>query len=450
MIKETNIILIGISLSNLLTIVPTFVYNILFNFGNEPTSLRRVERDAESWPIFLKAHLFISVAFHSISIWLTVYLAGFRYHFMKTLPLKHLSNKPNGNLSRSNYVIVALICFVNLILNVPIFCCSSINNDHLNETSPKITLDLDQDEMNTKLNRLIFKTMLFINAIVGKLLPCVLLTVFISLLIRIISKKKSNSNKIHQRHRLEIKSLNSIFVNPNVEQIQTDDKQNKKQSKIKTEIRNKYEISLLPNWSFNSILMNKRRNSTNSNRVFQQDNLEIKSFNSMLNIGQSECNQKEKELRLKIRNKENSLFPNLPASSFSFNYKVNTINLIKDLSKIEPVLYNSIEILSNNKGLKGSTSIKSSKPRKKHTTLVLTFACLLFLLSELPQFILLLLSLIKEEWFYENAYMLPLTGLIELFMVVSSSTNCLIYSQMSSSYRETLLMLFGLKKKSYL
>jgi hypothetical protein len=423
------------------------VYNILFNFGNEPTSLRQVERDAESWPIFLKAHLFISVAFHSISIWLTVYLAGFRYHFMKKLPLKHLKNKPNSNLSRSNYAMLAMICLVNLILNVPIFYCSSINNEHLNETSAKNSLDFDQDELNTKLNRLIFKTMLFLNAIVGKLIPCVLLTVFISLLIRIISRKKSNSNKIHQRRRLENKSLNSIF-NSNIEQIQIGGQQKRNEPKTKMEIRNKHdENSLLANWSFNSILSNNRRNSINSNKVFQQEKLEIKSFNSMLNIEQIEGNQSKKELRLEIRNKENSLFPNVSASSFSFNYRANTANSLKDLTKIEPVQYNSMEIISNNKGLKGS-SLKSSKPRKKHTTVVLTLACLLFLLSELPQFILLLLSLIKGEWFYDNVYML--TGLIELFMVISSATNCLIYSQMSSSYRETLIMLFGLKKKSYL
>ena len=402
----------------MLTILPTFTYNIIFNFGNEPKSLRSLEHDAEeSCPIFLKANLFISVAFHSISIWLTVYLAGFRYHFMKKLPLKHSKSKPDSNLSRSNYTILAMIFFVNLVLNAPIFCCSSINIEYLNKT---------------------------INAIVGELIPCVLLTVFISLLIRIIAKKKSSSNKIQQKRRLEIKSFNSIF-NYNIERIQIYGKQNKNELKMKMENRN----SLLPNWSFNSILLKNRRNSLNSNKIFLQDDLKIKSFNSMLNIEQIEGKENKKELKLEIRNKENSLFPNLSVSSFSFKTRINTKNSNQDVSKIKRTQYNSIEVISNYKGSK-DTNIKSHKPRTKHTTLVLTLACFLFLLAELPQFILLLLSLIKGEWFYDNVYMLPLAGLVELITVISSSINCLIYSQMSSSYRETLFILFGVKRKSYL
>jgi uncharacterized membrane protein len=121
-----------------------------------------------------------------------------------------------------------------------------------------------------------------------------------------------------------------------------------------------------------------------------------------------------------------------------------------DLDKIEPVPNrNVLELNIKSRKLVKTSNKKMYKPRTKHTSLILTMACFLFLLAELPQFILLFLSLIKDKSFYDNVYV-PLGGLIDLIIIVSSSTNCLIYCLMSSSYRETLFKLFGIKQKIYI
>jgi hypothetical protein len=88
--------------------------------------------------------------------------------------------------------------------------------------------------------------------------------------------------------------------------------------------------------------------------------------------------------------------------------------------------------------------IKSSR-KKEHlrTTSMLVVVCILFLISELPQSILMLFSLIFHEGkFYHNVY-LALGDLMDLLALVNNSINFLLYCTMSRAFRNTFYTLIA-------
>jgi hypothetical protein len=86
-----------------------------------------------------------------------------------------------------------------------------------------------------------------------------------------------------------------------------------------------------------------------------------------------------------------------------------------------------------------------SKKRKNNenlrTTLMLICVCVLFLLAEFPQCILIFLSIIMNEHFYNDVY-LPLGDLMDIIALVNNSINFIIYCSMSRSFRDTFYNLF--------
>ena len=75
------------------------------------------------------------------------------------------------------------------------------------------------------------------------------------------------------------------------------------------------------------------------------------------------------------------------------------------------------------------------------TTLMLIIVCVLFLLSEIIHSVLLLLSIVEGQSFYQNVYM-PLGDLLDMITFVTSSIDFVIYCLMSSTFRKTLCSLF--------
>lgn len=84
--SPTNLILTGLAFSDLFTMLSSLVFGIYFYIVHPHES---PERDTWAWTHFAMSHVMASVTFHSISIWLTVYLACFRY-FICTILLSLL------------------------------------------------------------------------------------------------------------------------------------------------------------------------------------------------------------------------------------------------------------------------------------------------------------------------------------------------------------------------
>ena len=70
------------------------------------------------------------------------------------------------------------------------------------------------------------------------------------------------------------------------------------------------------------------------------------------------------------------------------------------------------------------------------TTLMLTIVCILFLITEFPQSILIFFSLLMKDSFYKNVYM-PLGDLLDIIALINNSINFLLYCAMSRAFRNT-------------
>lgn len=160
------------------------------------------ERDTLFWIIYSLLNTCTSITFHSISIWLTVYLAFYRYislaksvaSISKTETSK-LKIKICDYLLLKNKILILFIILVCVAFCFPIYLFPTVrsfvhNNMTSNET--KIVYFVDQSELNVATNDLIFKLSFYSQAIFVKLIPCILLLVFISLLINDLYVIKKN------------------------------------------------------------------------------------------------------------------------------------------------------------------------------------------------------------------------------------------------------------------
>lgn len=76
MISPTNTILMAMAVSDLV-VIATYIPFVIHNFMRRSAPL--IDLFAYGWAVFTLLHAHISVVFHTISIWLTVLLAVWRY-----------------------------------------------------------------------------------------------------------------------------------------------------------------------------------------------------------------------------------------------------------------------------------------------------------------------------------------------------------------------------------
>jgi hypothetical protein len=349
--SPTNVILTGLAFSDLLTMcsyLPFAIYNnILYpephycSFNVKPNVNSLVAKNNFIWTNYLNFHVNFSITVHSISIWLTVYLAIFRFIFIATSTQVNLTQKSSWNrlisylrTYKSTMVMMSLIILFCILFCSPSYALFKIVELPLNEL---VSNSVDYTNMtiygqkerfnNTNDQDLLFKITLFTQAVCGKLIPCVILTTFTSLLIK--SLITINSNK---------KKLLTIFS---------------------------------------------KRNKASDNDVDEQF-IQTDTTKSRF----SPTNTRESRLS-----------------------KTNNENL--------------------------------------RTTLILVIVCSLFLITELPQSVLILLSLDltnkDESNFYNSVYM-PLGDLVDMIALFNNSINFVLYCTMSRAFRETFYSLFAIDR----
>lgn len=101
--SPTNLILSALAVSDLLTMMSSLPNSVYFYLLHDPNENESFERDTQFWIGYQMLHVIVSVTFHSISIWLTVYLAFFRYIFLLTAtPTGKANVYKNGDKSKKN------------------------------------------------------------------------------------------------------------------------------------------------------------------------------------------------------------------------------------------------------------------------------------------------------------------------------------------------------------
>ena len=195
MISATNCILTGLAVSDGLTMVAYFPFALRFYclYGTEPTA----ERNNLGAIRFLLFYACFSVVVHTVSIWLTVTLAVFRYIFIK-YPRQ---GTELCSLQRAK-IAVFLNFIVTLIVCIPNFVTITVQGERENDDSE--VLWVVGFKLKTKTDRFIYNFNFWIQAILVKLVPCVGLTILSILLVRTMKQAEE------RRQNLKMKSLKPV------------------------------------------------------------------------------------------------------------------------------------------------------------------------------------------------------------------------------------------------
>lgn len=183
---KTNLILISIAISDSILMLTYIPYSI-FTYIIKSKSDREKSDENSLWSMFSIFHMVISVTSHSISIWLTVYLAFFRYVFMSE---SVNSIKRELKIKKNEFNKIILVRCLETILIICAFCffiCLPVYAYPLFKYTTFISL---------KNNFLIFELIFYSQAFLVKIIPCCLLVAFISLLINQLIIIKKNNKKL--------------------------------------------------------------------------------------------------------------------------------------------------------------------------------------------------------------------------------------------------------------
>lgn len=371
----------------MLSSVPYLIHFYLVH-GDKTINQPFYERDTKFWVVYLNVYTMSTVTFHTISILLTVFLACFRYFYLKA---KNPNNKNNSSIRKSssckrsgekspskfcsNYRLAAslLTIFVfGMLVCLPTYLYPKVDenfiDDDLNNVKNKYYF-IDQSDLNIQTNGFIFKLMFYSQGIVGKLLPCILLFVFSILLIRSLTLQQRNRDNLsvlfHERHRKDV-------------------------NKLETSIIQKGDSVVHAETAEHKTLADLMENRTSA----EPDNSIIKLNSENFHVANKKRRNRNSNIKLK---KENSFFINSKRKSFHDKYS---------------------------------------------TTVMLTMVCILFLISELPQSILIFLIFICNDQFYSDVY-LPLGDVLDMIALINSSVSFILYVLMSSAFRETLYILIS-------
>jgi hypothetical protein len=208
--SKTSLILVSLAISDsctMLTYIPYAVYYYII-YSNSILLEPFPKRDNIASTIFSVIHLDLSLTFHCISIWLTVYLAFYRYIYMsKSVDSirkrrNHNNNSQNSFKTKQKIVryllskckhTIWLICVFSIVICMPVYFYPSIKQSlYINQTQqtkenqtigPVFIYYISSSKLDKLTDGLVYKAMFYSQALFGKILPCILLILFITLLV---------------------------------------------------------------------------------------------------------------------------------------------------------------------------------------------------------------------------------------------------------------------------
>ncbi|VDK86639.1 unnamed protein product [Litomosoides sigmodontis] len=154
------------------------------------------------WAVFLVCHAHLSLIGHSSSIWLSVMLALIRYI---TLRSRQEISIMQVRL-RHSYMAIAFVVLFVILMNTPNFLAYKIATMKLSETC-NITTEISGSrdallyipgvsDLALEARCLIFRMAFWISGTIFKMIPCLLLSSFVWLLMKILTKVQRNRLKL--------------------------------------------------------------------------------------------------------------------------------------------------------------------------------------------------------------------------------------------------------------
>lgn len=202
MASSTNSILTGLAVADLLVMLEyiPFALHIYIKTGSD------LNRNSYGWAVFVYFHSIFSQTFHTISIWLTITLAIWRYIAIKLPQLNRtLCDKTNTFVAIvAAYVVCPILClpiyfamkitdnsdFVNTVRNNSTDFYNLTSNDSLSESVEAKKEIVYYITMTS--NESLLTAIFWIYSVIIKLIPCIILSI---LSVCLILKMKSSDRR---------------------------------------------------------------------------------------------------------------------------------------------------------------------------------------------------------------------------------------------------------------
>ncbi|KAI6189847.1 G-PROTEIN-RECEP-F1-2 domain-containing protein [Aphelenchoides bicaudatus] len=172
------------------------------------------------WAIFLISHAHLSLISHTSSVWLSVMLALIRY----------LTLRNRGKISgiqigaKHSYIAIASVIMFVLVFNLPNFLTYKIVETPLRNTceitDPTVINALayfpEISDLAMEWNCMIFRAAFWVSGVAFKMAPCILLTLLVWLLTRILNEVKENRMRLLKGSTRNLVQPNGITALPEI------------------------------------------------------------------------------------------------------------------------------------------------------------------------------------------------------------------------------------------
>ncbi|XP_052737677.1 G-protein coupled receptor dmsr-1-like isoform X2 [Bicyclus anynana] len=197
MVSSTNSILTGLAVADLLVMLEYIPYALHMNIKIGP----QVNKNTYAWAVFVYFHSIFSQTFHTISIWLAVTLAVWRYIAI-AFPQRNRTwcSKKNTTLAIvSAYVICPFLC-------LPIyFAMNIVQNEVTPHNNSEFAEDLSLPHNRTvyvlemSKNKELVTAIMWIYSVILKLVPSIALSVLSTCLISKLTTTEQRRQKLLKR-----------------------------------------------------------------------------------------------------------------------------------------------------------------------------------------------------------------------------------------------------------
>ncbi|ESO90007.1 hypothetical protein LOTGIDRAFT_124239 [Lottia gigantea] len=215
-----NHILTGLAISDIITMLSYVPFAVHF-YCMHPTEAGTPEKNSIYWMTFLLFHINLTTVTHTISIWLCVSLSIIRFLHIRSPTRARVVRL--ARMRQSKYLVV-LVYFTSVIVMIPNYLTNELKPAHVSTNETNSTIFVLE---NLRLGRNDTTPLVLINvwlyAIVAKLTPCLLITVFGCMLLyqmqvqvkrrrSIIAKFSGTSGIKLKEHSRTTKMLISVIV----------------------------------------------------------------------------------------------------------------------------------------------------------------------------------------------------------------------------------------------
>ena len=195
MASPTSAILAGLAIADIMVMVmylPFALHYYIQAFGDA--------RHSYAWAVFTLAFVHVTQVFHTVSIWLTVVLAVWRY-----IAIGHPSLNREWCSMKNTLISIVFVYVACPIICAPTYLTYSITT----ESAARQRYVVNFSPLSQRYDRFLEKLNFWVYSVHVKLLPCVILTIFSYCLITKLYKAKQRKTKLLMRSNAGAEKLSS-------------------------------------------------------------------------------------------------------------------------------------------------------------------------------------------------------------------------------------------------